>query len=147
MKKKIMILTTIAVIIIVLITILVITLTSTNEDNIIKLNYNEITEKVNNKESFVLCISASNCPHCKSYKRKIKKIANEYNMIIYYTDIDKLSEKEYEEFKTKFSFDGSTPTTVFFKEGEEKTTATRIEGDTQTEKIINKLKQNGFISQ
>ena len=46
---------------------------------------------------------------------------------------------------SKSSFDGATPTTIFFKDGEEKTTATRIEGDVTEEKIITKIKQNGFI--
>lgn len=143
MKKKTIIY---IVITIILITILTITIIYANKSNLIELNYEEIIEKVNNKESFILCISASYCSHCQSYKPKLEKIANKYNIIIYYTDIDKLRKEEYEEFKIKFSFDGSTPTTIFFKEGEEKTTATRIEGDTQIEKIINKLKQNGFIS-
>ena len=45
----------------------------------------------------------------------------------------------------KFSFDGGTPTTIFFKDGEEKTTATRIEGDISIERTIDKFKKNGFI--
>ena len=47
--------------------------------------------------------------------------------------------------KKKLSLDGSTPITIFFKEGTEKTTATRIEGNVKSEKIIEKLKSNGFI--
>ena len=59
---------------------------------------------------------------------------------------DTLTKEEYQDFKTKLSFDGGTPTTIFFKNAEEKTTATRIEGNIKTEKIIEKLKNNGFIS-
>lgn len=113
--------------------------------NFIKLSYDEILEKVNSKEDFVLCVSASECTHCKSYKPKLKKISKDYDIKIYYTDIDKFDEKDYDEFKDKFSFDGGTPTTIFFKKGEEKTTATRIEGDISMEKTIDKLKKNGFI--
>lgn len=113
--------------------------------NFIKLSYNEILEKVSNKEDFVLCVSASECTHCKSYKPKLRKISKDYDIKIYYTDIDKFDDKDYDEFKEKFSFDGGTPTTIFFKEGEEKTTATRIEGDISMEKTIDKLKKNGFI--
>lgn len=113
--------------------------------NFIKLSYDEILEKVNSKEDFVLCVSASECTHCKSYKPKLKKISKDYDIKIYYTDIDKFDEKDYDEFKYKFSFDGGTPTTIFFKEGTEKTTATRIEGDISIEKTIDKLKKNGFI--
>ena len=113
--------------------------------NFIKLSYNEILEKVSNKEDFVLCVSASECTHCKSYKPKLRKISKDYDIKIYYTDIDKFDDKDYDEFKEIFSFDGGTPTTIFFKDGEEKTTATRIEGDISMEKTIDKLKKNGFI--
>ena len=60
-------------------------------------------------------------------------------------DVDLLNDDELKMFKNTVSFDGSTPITIFFKNGEEKTTATRIEGDVSEEKLINKLKTNGFI--
>lgn len=118
-----------------------------NKNNLIELNYNEVLEKIENKEDFVLCISATNCVHCQDYKPKLKKISKEYDIKIYYINRDKLNNKEYEEFKTKLSFDGGTPTTIFFKDGEEKTTATRIEGNDKIEKVITKLKNNGFITE
>lgn len=104
-------------------------------------------EKVNNKENFILCVSATYCSHCQDYKPKLKKVANDYNILIYYIDIDELNEDEYDKFKKEFSFDGGTPTTIFFKKGKETTTATRIEGNVSTEKIITKLKANGFINE
>lgn len=141
-KKKYLI---IGIILLVIIITGIILSIDKNDNNFIKLTYNEIFEKVNNKEDFVLCVSASECSHCMSYKPKLKKISNKYNIKIYYTDVDTLTKEEYSEFKDKFSFDGSTPTTIFFKEGEEKTTATRIEGDISMDKTIDKLKKNGFI--
>jgi len=113
----------------------------------IKLNYSEIVDKVNNNESFILCVTATECVHCNQYKPKLKKASNKYDITIYYTDIDDFTDIEYEEFKSKFSFDGGTPITIFFKEGKEKTTATRIEGNISYEKIIDKLKKNGFINE
>ena len=118
---------------------------SVESKNFIKLNYSEILEKVDNKESFILCVSASKCTHCNSYKPKLKKISNDYNIKIYYTDVDKFTDEDYNKFKEDFSFDGGTPTTIFFKDGEEKTTATRIEGDISIERTIDKFKKNGFI--
>ena len=114
-------------------------------NNLIKLNYNEIIEKLDNKEKFVLCISRNTCIHCNNYKPKLKKVANKYNIKIYYTDVDKYTKKELEDFSSRISFDGSTPVTLFIKDGEEKTTATRIEGDVSVNKIIDKLKKNSFI--
>lgn len=115
--------------------------------HLIELNYYEIIDKIKNKEDFVLCVSASECVHCQEYKPKLKKIAEEYNIIIYYTNTDSFTKEQYEKFKKEFSFDGGTPTTIFFKRGEEKTTANRIEGNVKIEKIINKLKNNGFITE
>lgn len=114
-------------------------------DNLIKLSYDEIMEKIDNKESFILCISRTTCSHCNVYKPKLRKVANKYDIKIYYTDVDKYSKNDLKNFSSKISFDGGTPTTLFIKNGEEKTTATRIEGDVSIEKIVDKLKKNGFI--
>lgn len=140
-KKNILIIS--ILIVVALLAVIIIT----KEKHLIKLEYNEIIEKIENKENFVLCLSATECVHCQSYKPKLKKIAKEYDIKIYYSDIDTFTDEEYENIKTKLSFDGSTPITIFFKDGEEKTTATRIEGNTQSEKIIAKLKKNGFITE
>jgi len=130
--------------IILVLTILTIVLIP-KEKNLIKLSYNEIIEKIENKDDFILCISKTNCVHCQKYKPKIKKVANDYNIKIYYTNTDSFTDEEYETFKKDFSFDGGTPTTILFKNGEEKTTATRINGNVKIDKIISKLKNNGFI--
>lgn len=118
-----------------------------NNSNLIKLDYNEVIEKVNNKENFILCVSASKCVHCKKYKPKLKEIASNYDIEIYYVNVNEFKDKEYDLFKTQFNFDGGTPTTILFKDGEEKTTASRIEGNEKIEKIIDKLKSNGFITE
>ena len=113
-----------------------------NNGNLIELNYNDVKEKLKNKENFVLCISRTSCSHCFDYKPKLEEVAKENNIDIYYIDIDKYDE---EEFSNLISFDGSTPTTIFIKNGDEKTTSSRINGDVSKSKIIEKLKSNGFI--
>lgn len=145
MKKKNYLLIGIIILITIIIGSIIWYIISLDNKNFIKLSYNEILEKVNNKDDFILCVSASECTHCNSYKPKLKKISNDYNIKIYYTDVDKFSDSDYDKFKEKFSFDGSTPTTIFFKDGEEKTTATRIEGDISINRTIDKIKKNGFI--
>lgn len=116
-----------------------------NNDNLIELNYNELESKIENKEDFVVCISRTTCSHCNNYKPKLRNVANKYKINIYYTDIDKYTKTDLEKFNNLISFDGGTPVTIFIKKGEEKTTATRIEGDVSTDKIIDKLKKNDFI--
>lgn len=114
-------------------------------NNLIKLDYKDIVNKIDNKESFVLCVSRTTCSHCQSYKPKLQKVANKYNIKIYYTDIDTYNKDELNDFNFRITFDGGTPVTLFIKNGEEKTTATRIIGDVSSEKIIDKLKKNDFI--
>ena len=87
-----------------------------------ELNVQEIKEKIDNKESFILCISATYCSHCKEYKPKLKEVSNKYKIDIYYIDFDKYSDEEQNLFRDYISFDGGTPVTLFIKNGEEKTT-------------------------
>ena len=111
---------------------------------LIELGYDEVIEKVDNDETFVVLFSQTTCNHCISYKPKLEAVANEYKMEIYYIDIDLLSKTDREELGKKMNFN-STPVTVFIKNGEETSVATRLEGDSTKEKIISKLKSNGFI--
>ncbi len=132
----------IAAIIITILIILFLAIGKSKEGNLLELNLNNLKEKMENKETFVLCISKTTCSHCNDYKPKLKSIASEYNIDIYYIDVDKYNE---EEFSNLISFDGSTPTTIFIKNGDEETTSNRINGDVSKSKIIDKLKSNDFI--
>jgi predicted bacteriocin transport accessory protein len=111
---------------------------------LIELGYDEVVEKVENKESFVILFSQTTCTHCISYKPKLEAVANEYEIEIYYIDIDLLSKKKRDDLGDRLNFD-ATPITMFLKNGEETSVATRIEGDASKEKIVSKLKSNGFI--
>lgn len=109
-----------------------------------EIKYDELVKKIENKEDLVLLISQTTCSHCISYKPKLKNVANDYELTIYYIDVDLLDNDELDDLKSYVNFT-STPTTVFLKEGTETTVATRINGDSSEEKIIKKLKSNGFI--
>lgn len=117
------------------------------KSSLIELDVDEVIEKIDNKESFVLCISQTTCTHCASYKPKLEKISNNYDIEIFYIDIDKYKQEEINEFKKYISFDGSTPVTAFIKDGEETTASNRIFGDSSYTKIVNKLKKFGFIEE
>jgi thiol-disulfide isomerase/thioredoxin len=92
-----------------------------------------------------LCISRTTCTFCDSFKPKLEKLGNEYDIEVFYIDIDKYSDEKYQEFKKYISFDGSTPVTAFIKNGEETTASNRISGNASYEKIVSKFKNNGFI--
>lgn len=141
MKKTNNIILICAIVITILI-VLFIAIGKAKEGYLLELNLNKLKEKIENKETFVLCISKTTCSHCNDFKPKLKSIASEYNIDIYYIDVDKYDE---EEFSNLISFDGSTPTTIFIKNGDEETTSNRINGDVSKSKIIDKLKSNDFI--
>lgn len=109
-----------------------------------EIKFDKMVEKIENKESFVIVFSQTGCEHCLAYKPKIAKVAKKYKLTVYYLETDLLSEKKEKELKKYFNFEG-TPTTVFVIKGEEKTAANRIVGEASEEKIIKKLKSNGFI--
>lgn len=142
MNKKIFIISICSLILIIL---FVIAFNYYSRPRLYELDVNQVKEKIDNKESFILCISATYCSHCKEYKPKLEDISKEYRMDIYYIDFDKYSNKEQELFRNYVSFDGGTPVTLFIKNGEEETTVNRINGNVSKDKIIGKFKSNGFI--
>lgn len=117
---------------------------TTKEESLVQINYDEFVQKMTNKDNFVLCISQTTCNHCRKYKPTLRKIAKENNIKIYYIEFDLLDQQEKELFQSYLNF-SATPTTVFIKNGEEQSMATRINGGKSEEYTINKLKSNGFI--
>ena len=109
-----------------------------------EIKYEELIDKIENKEDIVLLISQTTCTHCIAYKPKLEDVANEYKVYIYYIDVDLLTDEENIKLKSYVNF-STTPTTIFLKDGEETTAANRINGDASKDKIERKLKTNGYI--
>lgn len=145
MKKNNNLIWIIAIVILVLLVAFLIINKAISKGNLVELTYDEFVQKIDNEESFVLCISLTTCSHCATYKPKLESVANDYGIDLYYIDIDKYSEEEQDEFEKIINFNDSTPTTVFLKNGKETTASNRINGDVSTSRIIDKLKSNDFI--
>lgn len=111
-----------------------------------EISYSELKQMQKNKEDFVLFIGSNTCSACSTYKITVNKIVKEYKVDIKYIDISKLSEKEESELVSNFAFTG-TPTTVFVTKGKEKDTHNRINGNQKYSKVIEKLKENGYIKE
>lgn len=145
MNKKNHIFIIAIIILIAIISILIIN--NLNKGELIKLNYNEITKKIDNQEDFILVVSKSTCSHCATYKPKLKKIAKDYKIKIYYIDYDNESQENQDKLLKNLNLDGSTPITLFIKEGKETSVLNRLEGDLSSTKVIEKFKKMGFITQ
>ena len=142
MKNKIL---TIAIIILITISAILILNNQSNREkgDLKEITYKEITKKQKNQEDFILIVSKSTCSHCLTYKPKVKQIAKENNITVYYIDYDKLSNQA--EFLKNLNLSGATPITLFFKNGKEKSVLNRIDGDLSTDTVIEKFKKMGFI--
>lgn len=145
MKNKNKIFIIIIIIFIMLISILIINNILNKKGELIELNYSQVQEKINNKDSFILIVSQSTCSHCASYKNELKKVIKEYTINIYYIDYDKETENNKTEFLNSFNLDGSTPITLFINDGKETSLLNRIEGETNKKNAITKFKKMGFI--
>ena len=145
MKNKNLIMISSILLIIIVASLLIISILNPQKGNLISLNYKEITDKVKKKESFILIVSRSTCSHCAEYKPKIESIAKKYNIDIYYTDYDLDTKDDQEKFLDEYKLDGSTPITIFIKDGKQTNLFDRIEGDVSKETAIEKFKKLGFI--
>ena len=143
MKKRKNIIIVSSLILISIIGIVLISSITASNGTLKKINYKELTKKINNKENFVLIVSRTDCSHCMSYKPKVNQIAKDNNLIIYYIDFDE--EKNKDKFLKEYNLDGSTPITLFIKNGKETSLLNRLEGDLEEEKVIERLKKMGFI--
>ena len=111
-----------------------------------EITYKELKEKVNNKDSFILVVTRTDCSHCESFKPKFKDVLKSNNITAYELPNDKLSEKEAKEFKKDYNVLG-TPTTIFLRNGEETTVTNRLIGDVSTSKIKERLKSLNYIKE
>ena len=114
---------------------------------LIELKIDELKEKINNKESFILLISQTTCSHCAEYKPKFKRVLSSNKVTAYYIEKDLLNKEDEGYLNTVANISG-TPTTVFIVDGEEANTAYRISGSNADEqKIKDRLIAMGYIKE
>ena len=114
------------------------------DNHLIELNFSQLQEKINNKDSFILLFSQTDCPHCQAFKPIFKEVLAEHDIDAYELKLDLLSKEEKNELSSIANVSG-TPTTVFIVDGEEKSTATRLKGEATADKIEARLKALGYI--
>lgn len=113
--------------------------------NLIYIGVNDLAEKIANKEDFILVMSQTGCSHCEQYLPELNRTLKEVNYKAFVINITNLNEEDTNKLNKYVHFSG-TPTTIFYKEGEETTTLNRISGYTSKTKIIERLKSLGYIN-
>lgn len=111
---------------------------------IINSSFEEINNKINNKDSFILYIGSAECSHCEVFKPKLEDIANENKIEVFYIDVSKLNDEEKTKLSNIVSYSG-TPTTAFIVDGYDPGSQTHIDGDVSKDKIIDTFKNNGYL--
>ncbi len=109
-----------------------------------EINYIKYLEKLENDETFPLVIGSASCSACAMFKGTMESFIEEYQVEVFYIDISKLNEEEYNSLKTDTSFDG-TPTTVFIESGEMTSFYNRIDGTATLSQVKDYFKNNNYI--
>lgn len=129
--------------IIIVILVTFITSCSTKLETYTSLDYAEYLKKLDNKETFPLVIGSESCSACAMFKGTMETFIKDYQVEVFYIDISKLTEEEYNALKTQTSFDG-TPTTVFIKDGELTSYYNRLDGTANYSKVKDIYKKNEY---
>lgn len=111
-----------------------------------EISYSEYHKLLDNKETFILEIMKTDCPYCEKLEPKLKEVANKYQIEIKVINTANLSKDDVDKLYAETGISG-TPTILFYNDGVEETTASRINGNVTEEKLISKLKDNGIIEE
>lgn len=146
-KKKNIILGVLICILIILVCVLLFIIGKKSDFKSIEdIDLTTLKTKIDNKEKFVLVVTQTGCSHCMAYLPVLEEVGEEYKLTFYDINMTNLSDDEKTEFNKLVRISG-TPTTIFYTNGEEESTTTRLVGEKTKDKIINRLKSEGYINE
>ena len=99
---------------------------------------------VANKESFPLVVGSSTCSACSLFRPTMESFISDYQIDVRYVDISKLSQDEANSFLSIVGIT-STPTTVFYKDGEQTSVYFRLVGNKSSDDVVKAYKRMGYI--
>ena len=111
-----------------------------------EIKLDELTKKIENKDSFVLVIGSETCSACEAFKPTMEQVIKKYNLTIYYINIYPLTTEEKAKL-VSYIYYTNTPTTIIFTNGENKDTHDNIVGAVSYDKVVQKLKEKGYINE
>lgn len=148
MKKKTYLIILIILLILLFVSLGILYIRKKEEENtlVYEINMQQLEEKINSKDTFILVMTQTGCVHCQSYLPTIKKVSREYGVTFYVLNRAKLSKEEYNRLNDIANISG-TPTTIFIVDGEEKTTLNRLTGSIEKSRLVEKLISEGYINE
>ena len=109
-----------------------------------KISYQQFIELKQQNESFPLVIGSSTCSACSYYQVTMETFIKKYNIHVYFIDLEELNEEETESLRIETSFD-STPTTIFYKDGQLTQYYNRLVGAGTLSDVKTIFKTNGYL--
>lgn len=104
---------------------------STN--TITEIDYSELENLIENKESFILEIVQTGCSHCEEFSPRFTAVLKTNDLTAYSLNLYNMTDDEREKFSELTTSVTGTPTVLFFEDGKE--TSNRINGAVDNEKI------------
>lgn len=129
-------------IIIIALVVVAIVFSEDETEYIKEISLNDVIDKQEDKDSFILYIKQTDCEHCKEFTPTLMSVLRENDIKAYALNLTNLTEEENEIYTDTFDVNG-TPTVLFFDEGNE--SLIRIEGAQSKAKVESKLESTGFI--
>ena len=110
----------------------------------VEISYQDYLHKIDNGESFPLVIGSSTCSACNMFKPVMESFISKYQIEVFYIDISKLTEDDYNLLKSDVNF-SSTPTTIFIQDGKQTSVYYRIVGSETLSGVVNAYTKMGYI--
>ncbi len=107
------------------------------------ISYNELKEKINDKESFVLYIHKTGCTYCENYEPTLVKVLNEKRITAYSINTATLTKSEEASLKKKVDLKG-TPTLIYINQGKSDVNGSLI-GEKSYNDTLDFFKEIGYI--
>lgn len=111
-----------------------------------EISYTDYKELVANHGTFPLVVGSSTCSACSLFKGTMDAFISKYQVDVRFIDISKLSEDDYKSFMSDINFQ-STPTTVFFVDGEQTSVYYRIVGAEDFSSVKKVYEKMGYINE
>ena len=148
MKKKIYLIILGILILLLIVSLGILYIRKKEEENTLVYNITmtELEEKISNKDTFILIMTQTGCVHCQSYLPTVRKVSREYAVPFYILNRAELTKEEYKRLNDIANISG-TPATIFFTEGEEKTTLNRLTGNIEKSRLVERLISEGYINE
>ena len=98
-----------------------------------EIEYSDLEEMIDNKDSFILEIVQTGCSHCEEFTPRFRAVLKDNNVTAYSLNLYNVNDEDREKFNDLTTSVSGTPTVLYFENGKE--TSNRIYGAVPNEKI------------